>query len=853
MLAFGMLASTPAQAQFGWMQKAAGKAAGALNPRLAKLEECSRLLSMRDYAGAAAIAEALVEEDLKARDSVMSMLNRNNGSLQQSAGMAARAQEGAKNYARAMELLQIQIDAVPELAKRMMPAALLRPKLDMARLYGLMGQPEPARHIYQELLSSPSPAGGMENEIHGRYGQLALEQQDWATAEQQLLLAADGGTGFSNETRGSLEGLAGLLGAAQEMAASLNDARSISDAGGQVVADGGGPVIAEEMLAQRDPLLGLAELYWRTGRSKDLADLYQGRFRSHADTASARIPAAMREAGASNRKLELEYARMATLLAASGLDELAIEALDSALRLNADRLQTMQRKFMPEALSGSMRARREMLDLALSLQLRQAHPSGKNVTEVMGLALQSKALHSELMAERVQVIAQSPDAEARRLWAQINALRGNDAKVYIERGELTAKLQTRIGKQLRIAELGQGTEFITALSRQLQKASLLSVLVYTPFDFNSQEFSAPHYLGVLVDAKDLKFADLGEVADIDRQVTALRADLSAPPKPGARAAVPAAARKLYQQLLQPLFGKQLPAGAYLADLDGALGLLPLEALADANGRYLIDSAEWRYLSSARVLLRAPPAGGNAGSAMIMASPGFDTATAAANAAPARTELAPALRSMRFAALPETLDEGRAVAAALSRGGAQVELLSGDQATAERLQSSHGPRYLHIASHGFFLEQAGTELTNGKGRDGQSYTRATFDSGLSSGIALAGANRGEGLLLTAQLRQLDLHGTELAVLSACETGVGSPRIGESIESLRQALEVAGARSTVTSLWRVASLETRDTMAAFYDNLGKGRGKAAALRQAKLSIKNKQAHPFYWAPFILTGAD
>lgn len=848
MVALGMLASTPAHAQFTWMQKAPGKAAGALNPRLAKLEECSRLLSMSDYAGAAVIAEALVEEDLKARDSVMSMLNRNNGYLQQSAGMAARAQEGARNYPRAMELLQMRIDAVPDIAKRMMPAALLRPKLDMARLYGLMGQPEPARHIYQELLSSPSLAG-MENEIHGRYGQLALAQRDWATAEQQLLLAADSGTAFGDETRGTLEGLAGLLGSVREMAASLNDAHSISDASGQVVADGGGPVIAEEMLAQHDPLIGLAELYWRTGRSNDLADLYKGRFRSHADAAPARMPAAMIEAGASNRKLELEYARMATLLAASGLDELAIEALNYALQLNADRLRAMQRKFMPEALSGSMRARREMIDLALSLQLRQAQPSGKNVAEVMGLALQSKALHSELMAERVHLIAQSPDAEARRLWAQIGALQGHDAKVFIERGELTAKLQARIGSQLRIAELGRGAEFITALSRQLQKASLLSVLVYTPFDFNSQEFSAPRYLGALVDAKDLKFADLGDVTDIDRQVTALRADLSAPPKPGARPVVPAAARKLYQQLLQPLFGKQLPAGAYLADLDGALGLLPLEALVDAGGRYLIDGTEWRYLSSARTLLRARPPGGGAGHAIVMASPGFDTATTA----PARSELAPALRSMRFAALPETLDEGRAVAASLSRSGAQVELLSGDQATAERLQSSHGPRYLHIASHGFFLEQAGTELTNGTGRDGRTYTRATFDSGMSSGIALAGANRGEGLLLTAQLRQLDLHGTELAVLSACETGVGSPRIGESIESLRQALEVAGAQSTVTSLWRVASVETRDTMAAFYDNLGKGRGKAAALRQAKLNIKSKQSHPFYWAPFIITGAD
>ncbi|MYN26933.1 CHAT domain-containing protein [Duganella levis] len=853
-----MLASAPAHAQLEWMQKAAGKAAGAFNPRVTKLEEYAKLMSMHDYPGAAAIAEALVKDDLTARDSLLNVLNRNNSNLQQSAGMAAQAQAGAKNYARAIELLQIQLDAVPELARRVAPAGLLQPKLELARLYGLIQQPEPASAIYRELLASPSMIAGIENDIHSRYGQLALEQRDWATAEQQLLLAIDGGTAAGTGPQGMLAGLAGVFGATREMAVALNDTLSISDASGQVVMDTSEPVIAKEMLEQHDPLLGLAELYWRTGRSKDVADLYQRRFRKHVEAALTRIPAALRQAGSANRKLELEYARMATLLAASGRDDLATEALNQALQLNADRLQAMQKNTMPEALGASMRVRRELLALALSLQLRQPLPAGKDMAEVIGLLLQSKSLHSELLAERVQAVALSPDADVHRLWERLNELQDHQPGAVKERGELSVKLLARIGPQLRIAELGQGADFITALRRQLQTAGLWSVSAYTPFDFTRQEFSSPRYLGVLIGAKDLKFADLGEVTEIDRQVTVLRADLSAPPTPGARPPIPAAARQLYQQLLQPLFGKQLPAGAYLAVLDGALGLLPVEALADANGHYLIDSTEWRYLSSARVLLRERAAGSHDGRALVMASPGFDTALPAAGAA--RTALAPALRSMRFAALPETLDEGRAVATALSRNGTVVELLSGEQATAERLQASHGPRYLHIASHGFFLEEAGTELVNGKGRDGQAYTQATFNSGTSSGIALAGANRGvggdghgEGLLLTAQLRQLDLHGTELAVLSACETGVGSPRIGESIESLRQALEVAGAQSTVTSLWRVASVETRDTMAAFYDNLGKGRGKAAALRQAKLSIKNKQAHPFYWAPFIITGAD
>src|SRR5471032_173711 len=114
MLIGGVMAAAPAQAQFEWMQKVAG----VLNPRMAKLGEYNRLMSMHDYPAAATIAEALVEEDLKASHSLMNSLNLNNSALQQSAGMAAQAQAKAKNYPRAIELLQMQIDAMPAILRR---------------------------------------------------------------------------------------------------------------------------------------------------------------------------------------------------------------------------------------------------------------------------------------------------------------------------------------------------------------------------------------------------------------------------------------------------------------------------------------------------------------------------------------------------------------------------------------------------------------------------------------------------------------------------------------------------------------------------------------------------------------
>ncbi len=854
LIAVGTAAVTPAHAQFDWLRKVAGAA----NPRMAQLEEFSRLYAMGDYVAAATIAEALVSDDLKARSSPLNMLHSNHAQLQQSAGMAAKAQADAKNYARALELLKLQVDAVPAMARPMAAMSLMPVRLEMARLHVLLQQPQEARAIYQDLLSSPLLApSGMAQEVHARLGRLAMQQGDWGLAEQQLLIAIDDNRSAPPNALAAFSELTNALAAAREMAASLQDQRLVTDADGELLAGGSGDVILKELLALESPQTDLAEVYWRSGNRAALVDFYQARFSRYAEMAQARA-ASGGLGGTANRKLELQYARIGMLLAAAGVDDLAAPAFERALQLNATRLQAMQNTFLPEALAASLRARRELLNLALSLQLGRRQPSPAGEQAWLGLALQAKGLHGELLAERVHAVAVSDDADVARLWADMHALQGEAA--LSRRSELSVQLQQRLAPALQVARLGQGGEFLSAVRQRLQGARLLSVLVYTPFDFARQASGTPRYLGMLVGAQEFKAADLGEAAAIDRQLTLLRAELATPPKSNARPAVPAAARALYQQLLQPLAGKQLAAGAYIADLDGALGLLPLEALTDGAGRYLIDSTEWRYVSSARVLLRDLPATHGGGQALVMASPGFDAA-APAGAAPAlRGTLSPALRSLRFAALPETLEEGRLVAAALGRAGAQVELASGDDATPQRLLRSHGPRYLHIASHGFFLEEAGIELRDVRGRDGRDYTLATVNNGLSGGIALAGANRslggdghGEGLLLTAQLRQLDLRGTELAVLSACETGVGSPRIGESIESLRQALEVAGARSSVTSLWRVASAETRDTMVAFYEQLGKGRGKAAALRQAKLAIKSKQAHPFYWAPFIVSGAD
>jgi CHAT domain-containing protein len=127
------------------------------------------------------------------------------------------------------------------------------------------------------------------------------------------------------------------------------------------------------------------------------------------------------------------------------------------------------------------------------------------------------------------------------------------------------------------------------------------------------------------------------------------------------------------------------------------------------------------------------------------------------------------------------------------------------------------------------------------------------------LALAGANArksgdDDGILTAAEAAGLDLWGTKLVVLSACETGVGEVKNGDGVYGLRRALVLAGSESQVMSLWKVSDRATKDLMVAYYRGLLAGQGRTAALRRVQLRMLASPAtrHPFYWASFIQSGA-
>ena len=128
------------------------------------------------------------------------------------------------------------------------------------------------------------------------------------------------------------------------------------------------------------------------------------------------------------------------------------------------------------------------------------------------------------------------------------------------------------------------------------------------------------------------------------------------------------------------------------------------------------------------------------------------------------------------------------------------------------------------------------------------TRRTM---MKAGIAAAGAVAAPGILTAEELAGLDLSHCELAVLSACDTNAGTRRAGLGIQSLQSAVHAAGARTAITSLWRVDDAATRRLMERFYTLLWKEHlTPGEALWRAKLAARAANEPPAAWAGWVLS---
>jgi CHAT domain-containing protein len=379
---------------------------------------------------------------------------------------------------------------------------------------------------------------------------------------------------------------------------------------------------------------------------------------------------------------------------------------------------------------------------------------------------------------------------------------------------------------------------------------------------------------VLFPDSHIRSIDLGPAAPIDKAASTLRNALA-----HRDAAFLAPSQALYSLAFKPLLPLLGNSRRLFLSPDGQLALAPFSALHDGKA-FLIDSFDFSYLTSGKDLLPRPSDIPSSGSVVVMADPDFSSPSAP----PSSSRRQPSAPSQRSAALERFLSTLRADVAeqawaplpgtrqeaqSIQRLIPQAQLFLGPEASKQQLLQLVAPGVLHIATHGFFLEDTNA-LPGSRGvghvGPGGAPAQPPPDPLLRSGLVLSGAqapaptaadsthSRADGALITAlELAGLDLWGTQLVVLSACDTGRGDVKLGQGVYGLRRALVTAGAETVVMSLWKVNDETTRILMEDYYRNLLAGLGRASALQKAMLSLRQTLPHPYFWAPFIALGSD
>lgn len=415
---------------------------------------------------------------------------------------------------------------------------------------------------------------------------------------------------------------------------------------------------------------------------------------------------------------------------------------------------------------------------------------------------------------------------------------------------------------------------VAAVAAKLPKqAALVEVLWTEPYQARNpkQRFGAPRYFALLLfpDGHTVS-VDLGEAAVVDGLCRELLGVLQ---HPGSQPAE--AARALYDQILLPLRSKLGGVTDLYLSLDGTLNLVPFDALHDGTD-YLLGRWHFHYLTSGRDLLRKPSKQAP-GAALVLANPDFGLPDREPiESTPKRSEQSLYQRLKGLQPLPGTQAEAEALQELL-----RVQPLVQGAATEQAVRSAEAPRILHLATHGLFLDDVELPVSRELGRSMALLDRPRSrivptqeteklpgrSLGMNrSALVLAGVLQGDrvkdtmqdGLLTAEEASSLNLDGTQLVVLSACQTGQGSLSAGQGVYGLRRAFLVAGAETLVTSLWRVSDAATGELMAQYYGKLfdkQQPRDRRGGMIEAMQELRQRpgRSHPYYWAPFLVIGQD
>ncbi|HNB72815.1 MAG TPA: tetratricopeptide repeat protein [Acidobacteriota bacterium] len=533
-------------------------------------------------------------------------------------------------------------------------------------------------------------------------------------------------------------------------------------------------------------------------------------------------------------------------------------------------------------------------DQTISLQVQGAPRDQAALQAALTVILRRKGRSLDAMTSAIAILRNQSNPETRKLLDAYTRL-VNQISILTLNGPGKKKPETHLAdlreledqKEKLEAEIStRSAEFktqVTPITLEAVKklipasATLLEYAVYHLYDAKTHRLGRPRYVVYLLDQREeLRFADLGEAEPIQQAVAAFRRAVSnqassdgwsrklslsiqATGDSSAQANVKLAGHQLEKLIFEPVKKMLGTAQHLLISPDGDLNLIPFAALTDETGKYLAETYRLTYLTSGRDLLRLQVKTSSQEPPLILVNPIYGDGKG------------PVLFGNSFAPLSQlkgTIEEGTFLKQLFPDAILRLEA----QATKKTLQSVTRPAMVHIATHGYFLKDIphdDTPATNQEQRlltredNAQAVDTETLRQAnplLRSWLFFAGANNSEttgendGIMTALEAAQLNLWGTKLVVLSACDTGLGDVKNGEGVYGLRRAFVLAGSEAQMMSLWSVSDAGTRELMVEYYTRLKKGEGRSEALRNTQLKMLKdpKRRHPFYWAAFIQSGA-
>ncbi|MDX1629545.1 MAG: CHAT domain-containing tetratricopeptide repeat protein, partial [Fulvivirga sp.] len=297
----------------------------------------------------------------------------------------------------------------------------------------------------------------------------------------------------------------------------------------------------------------------------------------------------------------------------------------------------------------------------------------------------------------------------------------------------------------------------------------------------------------------------------------------------------------YDQYWAPMSAVLAGSSTLHLSVDGIYNQVNPNTFLTPSGSYVIDQYNISFVENTKELVQQEKQSTVAKTAYLIGSPDFGGSA--------------------VTPLPGTKEEIQNISQVLAGNGYNLYKKTDLEATEKALKSVQSPKVLHIATHGYFLEDH--QLSKGK-VFGVSSESARDNPLLRSGLLLAGAAKvldeersaamessDNGILTAYEAMNLSLGSTDLVVLSACETGVGDVKAGEGVYGLQRAFLSAGADALIMSLWKVDDAATQALMTKFYRNWLKLGDKEKAFKKAQVELKSQYKEPYYWGAFVLIG--